>query len=319
MSPYNNLKRVRYNEMTLVEGGAPGDSSDGPPFAMMPNEALTEQSLSDFIAGFKTALPTNLTETMLGIALTPDVNPNIDQSDMGDGVEGMFKALGADVFEVGRWTRMLGVDLLNRGQTLFEPTTDVHELAFADIVQELESGELEGIGPILTSHDLVGDLFFSTMRRYAELQMKYFTSQHLSTLEALKDARTECNGLDANEKFTCVFELNFTIDGIKSMAKIYNNLIILLGGTADNSLTDAIEQLVQATSEFQDPGRFCGALGYINSSDSSQSAPDIIPPVSNDVKPKILKYKEQVTTRNYIIIGLLGFLLLFIYLTVKKK
>ena len=317
MRPYNNLKRVRYNEMTLVEGGAPGDS-EGAPFAMMPQEALTEQSLSNFITGFKTALPTNMTETMLGIALTPDVNPNIDQSDMGDGVQGMFTALGADVLEVGRWARMLGVGL-DGGQTLFEPTTDVHELAFADVVQELESGEFEGIGPILTSHDLVGDLFFSTMRRYAELQMKYFTSQHLSTLEALKDARTECNGLDANEKFTCVFELNFTIDDIKSMAKIYNNLIIKMGGTADNSLTDAIEQLIQSTSEFQNPGGFCESLGYIKSSDSSQSAPDIIPPLSNDVKPKILKYKEQVTTRNYVIIGLIGFLLLFIYLTVKKK
>jgi len=324
MRPYNNLKRVRYNEITDPSPHvAPVGGSGGPGFMTELPAPLTEQSLADFIIGFKTALPTDMTQAILGMALDHRVNPNLDPNDpnLGEdaGEEGMFRALGADIFEVGRWAQMLGVGLDSGQEMLIEPTTDVHELAFVDVVQELESGELEGIGPILTSHTLVGDVFFSVIRRYVELQMKHFTSQHLGTLEALKDSRTDCNGLDANEKFTCVFELNFAIDGIKSMAKIYNNLIIKMGGTADNSLTDAIEQLIQSTSEFQNPGGFCESLGYIKSSDSSQSAPDIIPPLSNDVKPKILKYKEQVTTRNYVIIGLIGFLLLFIYLTVKKK
>ena len=212
---------------------------------------------------------------------------------------------------------MLGLE--DSGGELVQPTTNVHELAFADLVQELESGELEGFGPILTSHSNIGEVFFSAMRRFLELQMKHFTSQNLATMDELKKAKEDCNSLDPNEKFTCTYEINFTLDGIKSVVKIFNNLIIKMGGVVDNVLTDAIEQLIQGSSELQQPEGFCESLGYIKSSSVGNQAPDIIPPVGGDVKPKILKYKEQVTSRNYIIIGLVCFLLLFIYLTVKKK
>lgn len=313
MRPYNNLKRVRYNT---------GDNTPKPPDqGYFAGDPLTEETLASFIATFKTSSPIELNGGVLGIALDPEINPHLpaDTPSLAScaGSMCLFEALGADLLEVGRWSQMLGLG--DQVDELVQPTTNIHELAFADLIQELESGELEGFGPILTSHSKVGDVFFSAMRRFLELQMKHFTSQNLATMDELKKAKEDCNSLDANEKFTCTYEINFTLDGIKSVVKIFNNLIIKMGGVVDNVLTDAVEQLIQGTSELQQPEGFCEALGYIKSSSVGNQAPDIIPPVGGDVRPKILKYKEQVTTRNYIIIGLTCFLLLFIYLTVKKK
>lgn len=257
MSPYNNLKRVSYNTSNM-----------------------TEQELTRYVSQFKNYNPRQLNGGLFEMVL----------GQYSDSETSLFGVLDVSPNQLQAFMTMLGMD----GGA--HPTTNVDTLAFEELIQEMESGELKGIGAIIEQDK--DNIFFLINRRFVELQLKHYSSQNIDSIEELKRSRLECNDLEENEKPTCLFEINSTLNTIKAVAKIYNKLISIMGGTVNNTLFNAMKD--------------------IDSRKTPSTSDVILPKGDDDVTPKILKYKKDVTTRNYIIIALIC-LLLFIFLNDKKK
>ncbi len=199
-------------------------------------------------------------------------------------------------------------------------------------------------------------LYFQIFRRYIELQFKHYIIQNMSNLEVVIFNKDQCENLNVDEKSSCMLEIDQALDEIKGISNIFNKLITTMNGSPNSSLTDKIREISPNLTSSLTPYKplilempsTLPQNPYINlstletpyppqsqpltrpSTPDSQpqpSTPDTQPPAPSSelplstntgVTPEIEYTKEDITHRNYMIIGLFLIIMLLIYRFTKK-